>query len=314
MLLLKSDLVRFDELPAALICLPEACFGLDKIQTLALWRQWHQQGSLQIGRIYSVHPDGTTQTEAMGITTWITDEAVAALAKDTQLSRTQLLYQSAAQGAQWVMQAADIRQAHDKRALNLMILHFWTRSDVSKPEFHPVFLQAHASFRDIHQGFGVQTLLQEVPLEQAPFLTAAGLQTIHTCSDSAFGPLAWMGITQKDAVANPGSTLSFLFFSPERRLKLKPAVQRMLALAFSRNTDDDIACELGCSRDYVRKLWGDAYADMEQAGVLAPLVQQAPSTSAPVRGPERRRTALEFLRGNPHELRPGIANNARTDV
>ena len=306
--------MRFDELPAALACLPEACFGVDEIQTLTLWRQWNGQGSLQIGRIYSVRPDGTTQTEAMGITTWITGEAVVALAKDTQVPRTHLLYQSAAQGLHWVMQAADIRQAHEKRALNLMILHFWTRGDVSKPEFHPVFLQAHASFRDIHQGFGVQTLLQEVPLLQAPFLMAAGVQIIHTSSDSASGGLAWMGITQKDAVASPGSTLSFLFFSPERRLKLKPAVQQMLALAISRNTDDDIASELGCSRDYVRKLWRDAYADMEHVGVLARLVQQAPSTSAPVLGPERRRIALEFLRGNPHELRPGLANTPRTDV
>lgn len=209
------------------------------------------------------------------------------------------------------MQAAEIRLAHDRGALNLMVLHFWTASDVTDPAFHPVFLQAHASFRDIHQGFGVQRMYQEVPLTHVPFLAAAGMQTLHTSAGAASGGLAWMGITHKDANASPGSTFSFLFFSPPRRLNLKPAVQRMLTLAARQSTDDDIADMLGCSRDYVRKLWTDAYAMMEDAGVLSPLNHQQPGTSAPVRGRERRRAALEFLRANPHELRPGLATVAR---
>ena len=305
MLSFKSSVVQFSELSSALSLLPQTSIGVDVAQALALRRRWHQQGSLQIGRIDRISVDGSCETQALGITVWITDEAVLALSEPGLEPCTKRLYQNAAEGQPWLMQSAQIRQAHEKNALNLMVLHFWTKSDVSDPAFHPVFLQAHASFRDIHQGFGVKNMFQEVSLLQVPFLAAAGMRVLHECANPAQGDQAWMGITRDDAKAHPGSTLSFLFFSPQRRLDLKPAVQRMLALAVRQSTDDDIAAALSCSRDYVRKLWDDAYDAMEQAGVLNRTAHNSPLDYAPVRGRERRRGALEFLRTNPHELRPG---------
>ena len=305
MLLLKSSVVLFNELASALSLLPKTSFGIEEAQALALWRQWHQQGSLQIGRIDRISLDGSCETQALGITIWLTDDAVLALSQTALAPCVERLYQGTAKGLPWLMQTAQIRQAHKKNALHLMVLHFWTRSDVSDAAFHPVFLQAHASFRDIHQGFGVQSMFQEVPPQQVPFLAAAGMRILHKCANPVYGDATWMGITHDDAKAHPGSTLSFLFFSPERLLDLKPAVQRMLTLAVRQSTDDDIADAMLCSRDYVRKLWNDAYAAMEQAGVLNRTTPSLPMHSVPIRGRERRRGALEFLRANPHELRPG---------
>jgi len=80
----------------------------------------------------------------------------------------------------------------------------------------------------------------------------------------------------------------------------------MLGLGLGQLTDDDFAQALACSRDYVRKLWGDVYERLDQAGVLQTgNPGSADSTVAP-RGWERRRLALEFFRANPQELRPGL--------
>lgn len=312
MTVLKSDIVAFDALSAALDCLPEHSSGLSRSDTLALWQRWHRDGTLQVGRVARVLADGSQQTQALGITLWITDTAVQALARRTQACCNHRLYSAAFQGLPWPMDGADVKAAHDTGALNLMVLHFWSRGDVSSPDFQPVFLQAHTQFRDLYQGFGVKALHQEVSGEQAPFLAAAGMQVVHGGPENGPDSAVWMGMTREQATQKSGSTFSFLFFSPPRRLGLQPAVQRMLALAVRQITDDEIASALGCSRDYVRKLWSQAYDCMEQSGVL--VAADAPTVGAaqPVRGRERRRTAIEFLRTNPHEIRPGLLMTRRS--
>lgn len=306
MSVLKSDIVRFDELGAALDCLAPHSSGLSQPDTLALWKRWHRDGTLRLGRVDRVLADGSRQTQALGITLWITDAAVQALSQATDVGCTQRLYRAAWQGLHWVMSSADIKATHDNGALNLMVLHFWSRGDVSSPDFQPVFLQAHMLFRDLHQGFGVKGLYQEVTLMEAPFLAAAGMDVVHSGLDTDPASGVWMCITKAQATVKSGSTFSFLFFSPPRRLALPPAVQRMLALAVRQITDDEIAAGMGCSRDYVRQLWSQAYDCMEQTGVLMATPAPATGSAQPVRGRERRRTAIEFLRTNPHEMRPGL--------
>lgn len=303
---LKSNVVAFDELSAALDCLAPYSTGLSKAQTLTLWQRWHRDGTLQLGRVERVLADGNRQTQALGITLWITDAAVRALSQRTDAGCTQRLYQAAWQGLQWPMPPRDIKAANDCGSLNLMVLHFWSRGDVSSPDFQPVFLQAHMLFRDLHQGFGVKGLYQEVSLLEAPFLTSAGMDVVHSDphNDPASG--VWMCITKAQATLKSGSTFSFLFFSPPKRLALPPAVQRMLALAVRQITDEEIAAGMGCSRDYVRQLWSQAYDCMERTGVLESAPLPTADTVQHRRGRERRRTAIEFLRTNPHEIRPGL--------
>lgn len=309
---LKSDLVPYSELADALSDLPTNSSGLPNSETLALWQLWHRNGNLKLGRVERVLSDGSRQTQALGITLWITDTAAQALSQPSNASCCHRLYRSHLHDPSWVMTGSDIQVAHDSGKLNLMVLHFWSRGEVTSPDFQPVFLQAHMLFRDLHQGFGVQALYQEVTQIEVPFLTAAGMALMHSSSNTDPASLAWMGITRAQAAAKPGSTFSFLFMSPERRLALHPAVQRMLTLAVKQITDEEIADALGCSRDYVRKLWTQAYHCMEQTGVLTPMNTPVAGSSLPVRGRERRRTAIEFMRANPHEMRPGLPTKRRT--
>ncbi len=306
MFILKSDIVTFDALPEVLDCLPPAVFSLSRDETLALWQQWHRDGSLQMGRVERVMADGSRQMQAVGITVWITDAAVEALSNQAAGGCTHRLYQAAKQGQPWIMDTNEIHAAHASDTLNLMVLHYWSRGDVTNPDFQPVFLQSHMLFRDLHQGFGVKALYQEVTVVEKPFLTSAGMDVIHSGPDSDPAAQVWMGVTREQAMARSGCTFSFLFFSPPRRLALQPAVQRMLALAVRQMTDEDIAAALGCSRDYVRKLWSHAYDSMERTGVLPAAEADPAGTGMPVRGRERRRNAIEFMRANQHEMRPGL--------
>ena len=309
MSLFRSSQVRHDELQRALACLPAHELGVPFDENLALWRKWYAEGALQLGWVETLGPDAGGEVQCLGVTLWITDHAVRALAErgeGTAAQRICLAERAGAADPAWVMDATQIGAAHTAQTLNLLVIHFWTRRAPFEPDFQPVFVQSYALFKEQHQGYGVRQMLQEVPLYQADILKAGGLKTVRADAPDASLPLALLGLNREEAHATPGSSLAFLFFSPPSRLGLRPSIQRMLGLALRQLTDDDIAQALSCSRDYVRKLWGDVYENLDQAGVLqAGNPGSADSNVAP-RGRERRRLALEFFRANPQELRPGM--------
>src|SRR5262249_46616596 len=103
-----------------------------------------------------------------------------------------------------------------------------------------------------------------------------------------------------------GSTLAFLFLHPVAQLELRQPEQRMLQLALRQHTDEEIAVLLGWSRAYVRKLWGQIYAELESRSVLPPM----PARALARRGPAKARLALKFFLEHPQELRPGILSTA----
>ena len=313
MSLYKGHHVRYADLPRALSCLPEPQLGAGFNETLALWQKWYAQGALQAGWVEGAGSAVTPEIQCLGVSLWITDEAVLALQMTGEGSAAQRIVKAVLSGTQtsgWVMQAAELREAHAAQKLNLLVLHFWARLPPFDPKFQPVFVHSNVQFRAQHQGYGVQWLLQEVPLPQAHVLTAGGLKILRADPADSPMPMALLGLNRDDAHGMPGSALAFLFFSPKNSMDLRPSVQRMLGLALEQLTDDDIAQALSCSRDYVRKLWDDAYDKLNQAGVIHAgngLTNDSPG--AP-RGRERRRQALEFFRNNPQELRPGLPDEA----
>lgn len=308
--LFKSSRVPIPEMEEVLACMPSDISGLNSEATLRLWRQWQQQGSLMLNRIDAIAKDGSRQLRALGASLWLTHSGAEALMQKNAQPCAHRIYAAENDLQHWVMTANEIEQAHDSNTLNLVVLHFWSALDVASADFHPVFVQANSLFRDTHQGYGVQQLLQEIPASQVPILQTAGMQVVGGACEAVQRPHVLMRISAEDARINPGSTFSFLFFSPCRRLNLKPAIQRMLLMALRQMTDEEIAAELGCSRDYVRKLWSETYARMEDQGTLRhhepDRLEPAADSVAPKRGRERRRLALEFLRANVQELRPGL--------
>ena len=301
--------VRYADLPRALACLPPQQIGAGFDETLALWQQWYGQGALQAGWVESAGSAVNSDLHCLGVSLWITDEAVRALqatGEGTAAQRIVKFALSGTPGPSWVMQAAEIRAAHAAQKLNLLVLHFWANRPPFDPEFQPVFVQSNVQFRAQHQGYGVQWLLQEVPVPEANILMAGGLKLLRADPASLPMPMALLGLNRDDAQTMPGSALAFLFFSPKSSLNLRPSVQRMLGLALRQLTDDDIAQALSCSRDYVRKLWDDTYDRLNLAGILHAGNVTGADPAGAARGRERRRQALEFFRNNPQELRPGL--------
>jgi hypothetical protein len=236
----------------------------------------------------------------VGVTLWITDEALARLHQSHLDAGSVQLYAAGTEPG-WVLNQRQIAAGHEKRNLNLWIVHFWPDPVAANPDFAAFFAQAHDSFRQLHDGFGVGRVFQEITPEQIPMMAAAGMRIARPATSAH--PRALAMLTRADARAEPGSLMSFLFLKPPGQLGLRASEQCMLSLALRQLTDADIAERMDCSREYIRKLWSQVYDALRSNVGLND--GQAAHFETRQRGREQRRLALEFFRTHLEELRPG---------
>lgn len=112
-----------------------------------------------------------------------------------------------------------------------------------------------------------------------------------------------VGLTKKEAWANPGSYLSSFFVYTPPRFRFNRSEQLLLHHALMGETSDDLATSLSISPWTVKKRWQAIYdrvADVDRELLLPPVANGAEATA---RGAERRRHLLYYLRQHLEELR-----------
>jgi hypothetical protein len=291
-----------EDFAAVIAFLPQDQFGHPRAEVLAQWQLWHRQGALIVGIIETIEGTNTPRIAGVGVTVWISNEAVAHLHRAHADSGAVQLYRATHNGAHWLLDQKQIVAAHAERSLNLFILHYWPYPDPTLTEFAAFFIQSAASFRELHDGFGVAQLFQEIMVEHIPIMQDAGMQIARPPNTETQRVL--MSLERDDARTSPGSALSFLFLSPPAKLGLAGVEQNMIALALRQLTDEEIAAQLDCSREHVRKQWSHIYDALYAIAGLTP--DAVSKTQTPDHRRAKRRRALEFFRLHPEELRPGM--------
>jgi DNA-binding CsgD family transcriptional regulator len=100
----------------------------------------------------------------------------------------------------------------------------------------------------------------------------------------------------------PGSPVRDAFQFTPPRFRFTAAERRMLRLAVTQLTDEQVGEELGISLHGLKKLWRSVHERALDA--MPHLFDDSSSAEAGTRGPEKRRTLLQYLRQHPEELRP----------
>ncbi len=113
-----------------------------------------------------------------------------------------------------------------------------------------------------------------------------------------------VGLTREEAEAHPGSHLAGLFVYTRPRFHFSGSEQHLLQHALTGETCDDLAASLSLSPWTVKKRWHTIYERVVRADhdLLPAPIQNGPPTH--LRGAERRRRLLNYLRQHPEELRP----------
>jgi hypothetical protein len=186
-----------------------------------------------------------------------------------------------------------------------LVLHYeQALRDLADPDTLEILGAAMALFRQAHAGYRLQCLYQEGLGEQGAYLQSMGFRC-RTARQRDGVPELY-GLSREEAARLlPGSPVRDAFQFTPPRFGFSAAERRMLRLAATQLTDEQVADELGLSLHGVKKLWRSVH--QRALGALPDLFDDSSSAEPGSRGPEKRRALLQYLRQHPEELRPFAA-------
>lgn len=191
--------------------------------------------------------------------------------------------------------------------VTFLVLHYeQSLTDLANPDTMELLALAMGLFRQAHAGYRLQHLYQEGIGEQGAYLESMGFRA-RTQRNQA-GPSTPLpelyGLSRDEASRLlPGSPVRDAFQFTPPRIGFSASERRLLRLAVTQLTDEQIGDELGISGHGIKKQWRAVH---QRALDTMPQLFDDAVTQADTgtRGPERRRSLLMYLRHHPEELRP----------
>lgn len=216
-----------------------------------------------------------------------------------------LLYRELAEGRFQPPADKELARLSGRGEVSFLVLHYEQRlQDLANPDTLEILGVAMALFRQAHAGYRLAHLYQEGVGDQGEYLQSMGFKA-RTARAQAGVPELY-GMSREEASRMlPGSPVRDAFQFTPPRFGFSPAERRMLRLAVTQLTDEQIGDELGVSLHGLKKLWRSAHQRALDA--LPHLFDDAHDAGGGTRGPEKRRTLLQYLRQHPEELRPYAA-------
>lgn len=207
----------------------------------------------------------------------------------------------------------EVRRANSEGELHLLGLHFCHRHRaLDAPETVRVFPILTQAFHFSHAGYRFRSMTIEVSgKDGADFMTRGGYRLLSDYPDSADSRLPHaphlMGLDRVDT--GPGANLLDLqiLHADAPRFHFAPAEQRLLIFALLGASDRELARDLEVSLETVRSTWRTIYTRVGR--VLPRLLHgtEAEGRDAAVRavrGEEKRRRILDYVRQHMEEVRP----------
>jgi DNA-binding CsgD family transcriptional regulator len=109
------------------------------------------------------------------------------------------------------------------------------------------------------------------------------------------------GLTRKEALSNYGCLAAALFAYIPPYILFSKQSQEILHCALDGQTDEQMAAHLDISLSAVQKRWMAVYDRVDKR---SPELLYHEGMEKPIRGAEKRRHLLNYLRVHPEELRP----------
>jgi hypothetical protein len=219
----------------------------------------------------------------------------------------------------------EIREANSRDGLNLVCWDNWVRpgyevhGDLNR-SMMSVFIETHRGYlwkelisSQIHSPEQLGYVFKTGGYFWDPFAGAYTSTLTKTPGEILASPHV-LGMTRElDAERGTwsGSWVGNLFDYHPPNLGLSRGEQRMLSIALPGATDETLAERMNISLSAVKKVWISIYRRVEES--LPELVPDSDQMEFPVsvRGREKRRSVLAYLREHPEELRPFSRSGAR---
>lgn len=262
-----------------------------------------QNEQLRGGCVEEATSSGGWQVSATGASVFISEATVDAyLAAPTPFFAAQLMARILAGEDDVVLDAKGVARGNAGEGLNLFVLGFTHRYGAEEPPIlRPLLARAIEHFVYAHRGYKLRRLLREDPSPIADVMVASGMTVQHDFAELgrkvlSAGPMAASQLF-------PSTTVSMLFQHSPPEVRYSNAERRLLERAVDGMTDADIAAELRVSVSTIKQTWRSVY-DRTSRHVPLALPEEGGTAQDGVRGQEKRRHLLTYLRDHPQELRP----------
>jgi DNA-binding CsgD family transcriptional regulator len=250
-----------------------------------------------------------------GLVVFVTDAWAAAAQTGEEPYLTVRTIRQELSGSSPILRPTAIRRANSGSGLNVLHLHYG-EARLSEELRAPVRSKVMLAFIEYMRGYRIKGMIQELWDEVPPQAILNGPYPIVKDYAAYFdrqgepppplGQRAFLGsLTREDILGNYGHIAAPVFVHTPPRLGFTRAEQRMLRQAVFGYTDVELARRLQLALPTIKNRWRALY---DRLGHIAPeLVHEIGcSSNQAVRGHEKRRRMLEYVRRHPEELRPGL--------
>ncbi|HET8699975.1 MAG TPA: hypothetical protein VFO94_21000 [Gammaproteobacteria bacterium] len=246
--------------------------------------------------------------EGCAIGAHVSDAFVAEYLADPEPYLSRVVYERMLAGRWPVLSAAELRAANSSGGVNLAVLHFGlVDHDLAAERSRAVLRSASQAFYFFNTGYRYNLLLNEVYGRQAAdYMLGGGFRLLREFEGDELVNRPFLFGLRKEWIAQGAiNQMGFLFDPSPPIFGFTPGEQRVLLRAMLTESDPQIAANLGVSLDSVKKTWRRVF---DRAAAVVPHLFAAAgepgARPANVRGSEKRRHLLDYLRIHLEELRP----------
>lgn len=272
--------------------LPEAWAALDRVD------------AIPFAVVERVFPAGPSQLVAHGASVFLSD-AMAERLKDEPFVAAQVA-REALSGGDGVFGLKEVRKGQVRGDLNLLLLHAQyleaPTGAMGEAEIYEVLAR---SFFEHHRGYRIrQCFIEAFSPEAARHHLGSGLRVRadHGAAEASPQTPWLLGVSREESEENPGARIASLFVDYPIRIGLRKIHREVLSLALLGAVDEEIAEGLCLTHSAIKRRWESIYETVDREA--ADVVWGNRLNLGPVRGPERRRHLLNYLREHPEEMRP----------
>lgn len=278
-----------------------------------LWQQLLQHPGFNADVIEDVSAPPGQRVQAVGMAVVLDARWQQRLRHAPQPWLTRQLYAELLDGRTRPPSERELALANGSRGvdegLSFMVLHYRQRNmDIHDPQAIAVISAAVTAMRLAHAGHRVREIFQEAWESEHPYMHSIGLvqRSAHNAATPHSLPELF-ALSRAEALRKlPGIHIREIFEHCTPIFGFRGAEQRLLRRALFDEPDELIAVLLGISPHTLKKLWRSIYERVEDR--FPSLLAEAAALGAEgVRGPEKRRTLMRYLRQHPEEIRPYAA-------
>jgi hypothetical protein len=282
------------------------------------WKRLFDEQAMLSAVVEQCEPGTPAQILGFGTDVFVTDSFIGEARTGREPGLTSRVVGLELSGrASPILRRDAIARANAGNGLNVIVVNVASSRSAARASDYAIHYRLLEGFIWLHRGYLIKECLHEV-WDETDRTWSKAVQTVRTdyaefyqrmkCSVPRYRPYL-VGITSEEALKNPGSVGAPVFLYSRPRLGFSPRAHELLAGAMDGETDIEIANALHLSVAAVKMRWRFIY---NRVGLVAPDLLPKPTSqvSESVRGQEKRRRIVEYVRNHPEELRPFTVSRA----